>query len=67
MTALVIAFGPALVQATPVDPAIMAKVGPRKANPGQNKKQLIERGRELFMKETFKGNGRTCATCHPGD
>ena len=29
------------------------------------KQQLIERGRELFTKETFDGNGRTCATCHP--
>jgi cytochrome c peroxidase len=31
----------------------------------QNRNQLIERGRELFTKETFDGNGRTCATCHP--
>ncbi len=28
-------------------------------------RRLIERGRELFMKETFEGNGRTCASCHP--
>jgi cytochrome c peroxidase len=59
------AFPPGVTEATPVDPAIMAKIGPKKANPGQNKKQLIERGRDLFMNETFKGNGRTCATCHP--
>jgi cytochrome c peroxidase len=59
------AFPPGVTEATPVDPAIMAKVGPKKANPGQNKKQLIERGRELFMNETFNGNGRTCGTCHP--
>jgi cytochrome c peroxidase len=26
---------------------------------------LIEEGRRLFLKETFDGNGRTCATCHP--
>ena len=31
----------------------------------QNRKQLIERGRQLFNTETFNGNGRTCATCHP--
>jgi cytochrome c peroxidase len=31
----------------------------------QNRDQLIERGRELFNNETFNGNGRTCATCHP--
>ena len=28
---------------------------------------LAEQGRTLFMHETFRGNGRTCATCHvPG-
>jgi cytochrome c peroxidase len=26
---------------------------------------LINKGRELFFKETFGGNGRTCGTCHP--
>lgn len=26
---------------------------------------LIEEGRRLFLEETFEGNGRTCATCHP--
>ena len=31
----------------------------------ETKQQLIERGRQLFTKETFDGNGRTCATCHP--
>lgn len=28
---------------------------------------LINRGRELFFRETFDGNGRTCGTCHPED
>jgi mono/diheme cytochrome c family protein len=28
-------------------------------------RQLIERGRQLFLNETFEGNGRTCGTCHP--
>ena len=28
-------------------------------------RRLIERGRQLFMDETFDGNGRTCASCHP--
>ena len=28
---------------------------------------LINAGRELFFKETFNGNGRTCGTCHPED
>ncbi len=27
--------------------------------------ELIARGREIFNNETFNGNGRTCATCHP--
>jgi cytochrome c553 len=27
--------------------------------------EQIELGRQLFMEETFDGNGRTCATCHP--
>lgn len=28
---------------------------------------VSEQGRTLFMRETFRGNGRTCATCHvPG-
>ena len=27
--------------------------------------KLISQGAELFFEETFKGNGRTCGTCHP--
>jgi len=26
---------------------------------------LVSKGREIFFNETFKGNGRTCGTCHP--
>jgi mono/diheme cytochrome c family protein len=26
--------------------------------------KLIAQGRQLFLKETFAGNGRTCGTCH---
>jgi hypothetical protein len=26
--------------------------------------EQVARGREIFIKETFAGNGRTCATCH---
>jgi mono/diheme cytochrome c family protein len=29
--------------------------------------ELIEKGRNIFFNETFKGNGRTCGTCHPRD
>jgi hypothetical protein len=28
---------------------------------------LIARGEDLFFNETFKGNGRTCGTCHPAE
>jgi cytochrome c peroxidase len=27
--------------------------------------KLVERGEQLFTTETFGGNGRTCASCHP--
>jgi cytochrome c peroxidase len=27
--------------------------------------RLISRGATLFFEETFRGNGRTCGTCHP--
>lgn len=26
---------------------------------------LVKKGSKLFFEETFKGNGRTCGTCHP--
>jgi cytochrome c peroxidase len=29
--------------------------------------RLISQGAELFFEETFRGNGRTCGTCHPSD
>lgn len=28
---------------------------------------LVAKGRQLFFNETFKGNGRTCGTCHPAE
>lgn len=34
--------------------------------PGVNS-NLINKGRALFFKETFNGNGRTCGTCHKED
>ena len=63
------ALPPGAAEATPVDPAIMARF--KKVAPFQQRlaalrnKLLIEKGRRLFTSETFKGNGRTCATCHP--
>jgi cytochrome c553 len=32
--------------------------------PSDSKTALIAKGREIFFKETFNGNGRTCGTCH---
>jgi hypothetical protein len=29
--------------------------------------RLVVRGAELFFNETFRGNGRTCGTCHPAE
>ena len=60
---------PGGVEATPVDPAIMARF--KQPPPSQERlamlrdERLIEKGRRLFIDETFNGNGRTCATCHP--
>ena len=60
---------PRAAEATPVDPAIMARF--KQLPPHQERlttlrdERLIERGRRLFTNETFNGNGRTCATCHP--
>lgn len=28
---------------------------------------LIAKGQDIFDNETFRGNGRTCATCHPAE
>lgn len=29
--------------------------------------KLVKLGERLFFEETFKGNGRTCGTCHPAE
>ena len=69
MSGVFAAFVPSVVDATPVDPAIIARF--QQLPPFQQRlaalrnRLLIERGRQLFMNETFNGNGRTCATCHP--
>lgn len=50
--------------AFPVSGSIMRMIKP---SSGQKipQAQLVERGRQIFTSETFNGNGRTCATCHP--
>ena len=55
---------PQELPATPVEPQILRKIGPR-VNRSGPRNDLIETGRRLFFEETFGGNGRTCGTCHP--
>jgi cytochrome c peroxidase len=45
-------------------PGVLVALVPEVAT-AQSSQRLIELGRELFMNETFDGNGRTCASCHP--
>jgi cytochrome c peroxidase len=44
---------------------------PAHADPGQDLSaqldRLVARGERLFFQETFMGNGRTCASCHPAE
>lgn len=42
-----------------VMPTAEAQIGPQ-----QGVNNLITRGRNSFLNQTFNGNGRTCATCH---
>ncbi|HYN21282.1 MAG TPA: hypothetical protein VE078_10010 [Thermoanaerobaculia bacterium] len=44
--------------------------GPRVAfadTPFNSMDSLVAQGADLFFNETFSGNGRTCATCHPAE
>ena len=49
-----------------IPPGLVAKIpGPLPGAAGKrNQPTQIDLGRRLFEKETFNGNGRTCATCH---
>ncbi|MDF9393609.1 MULTISPECIES: hypothetical protein [Methylococcus] len=44
-----------------------AAVAQTSATDAASLEQLIARGRQIFVEETFDGNGRTCATCHRPD
>lgn len=46
-------------------PKVAMAAGGASAQPSLE--QLIAQGQRLFTKETFGGNGRTCATCHRPD
>jgi cytochrome c peroxidase len=47
---------------SPLDPSDYPLPPPKAAGD-----PLVAKGRELFFKETFDGNGRTCGTCHPAE
>ncbi len=49
------------------DEAGLARLVPAPAFVGQfaTLEELVAEGENLFVNETFGGNGRTCATCHP--
>ncbi len=51
------------VRIAPVFLSMIAAAGcaPSRPPDGQN---LVDRGRDLFLNETFNGNGRSCSTCH---
>lgn len=44
-------------------PSAQAQIGPI-PNPSSPLEHLITAGRNIFLNETFGGNGRTCSTCH---
>lgn len=53
-------FGKALNRALPASVKAQGVTPPIFPNAA-----LINQGRQIFFKETFQGNGRTCGTCHP--
>ena len=61
--------------ATELGPALQGRVldpfGPSTAfavdTPFNSMDPLVAQGADLFFNETFDGNGRTCATCHPAE
>ena len=67
LVALTSFAAPVVADGFPIDPEIVERIPPRL--PGALRRirepTQIEIGRKLFEQETFGGNGRTCATCHP--
>jgi cytochrome c peroxidase len=66
--------GEVMFDETTPPPALFARVPPLEfeaaggsSGRGVDMDKLISRGARLFFEETFKGNGRTCGTCHPAD
>lgn len=59
-------------QHTPINSAsgfsfLLPKVANADSGSGISLEQLIAKGRDIFVNETFNGNGRTCASCHRPD
>lgn len=56
----------AVARATPFSLLVpgVAEAGARR---GGGLGELVAKGEDLFLNETFAGNGRTCATCHPAE
>ena len=61
-----ITYGGSVSAHQAVNPAIMRMIEPG-TRLASNPPDLIEQGRRLFEEETFGGNGRTCASCHPAE
>ncbi|BBL76485.1 hypothetical protein [Methylomagnum ishizawai] len=63
-------IGPPGADQPPAPPAfdfLLPKVAMAAGGNKPSLEQLIAQGHRLFTKETFGGNGRTCATCHRPD
>ncbi|MFQ5960357.1 MAG: hypothetical protein ACE5MG_03100 [Candidatus Methylomirabilales bacterium] len=54
-----------LIHVTGVLVGLMAFSSCKTMPPPDPQAQLIAKGREIFLNETFEGNGRTCGSCHP--
>jgi hypothetical protein len=54
---------PVRVQAAQAATPSMQSLPDRIVSPAETLRDLLE-GKRLFERETFKGNGRTCVTCH---
>ena len=59
-----LAVGPVGALRTPFAAACLVILTACNASPSQD---LVVKGRQIFFNETFRGNGRTCGTCHPAE
>ena len=47
-----------------IGPLVLAGCAASSTGPDQRSTVLVTRGEDIFFRETFGGNGRTCSTCH---